>query len=754
MNRKSDKKGPGGQNRSPFGSGRRPPVPGKTAGFWILLILLVFVVFQMMYIDRRSVHEITYSAFVEQVEHGNIATLSKTGETATGEFVEKTPITMDDGSVQAVERFEVNLYERSDLAEWIRGYNPEAKLKAEPPKINWLSTFLTYYLPFLLILGLWIFFLRQMQGGGNKAFSFGKSKAKLFNMDKPEITFEDVAGCDEAKVELQEIIDFLRSPKKYQRLGGRIPKGGLLVGQPGTGKTLLGRAVAGEAGVPFFSMSGSDFVEMFVGVGASRVRDLFDQGKKNAPCIIFIDEIDAVGRHRGAGLGGGHDEREQTLNQLLVEMDGFESNEGVIILAATNRPDVLDPALLRPGRFDRQIVVDMPDLVGREAILKVHMKKVRMDESVSARQIAAGTPGMAGADLENLVNEAALLAARKNHDKVTTDDFEDAKEKVMLGPERRSLVLTEDDKRLTAYHESGHAVVALNCEYADPVQKVTIIPRGQALGLTFTPPEKDEYHKSKEKFLASICMALGGRAAEEIFIGQIHSGAYSDIKKVTQTARFMVTQLGMSDKLGPIAYEEANEQVFLGRDFSRRQSHSEQTLQAIDAEVTRIVDEQLGIARSILKANTDKVETMVAALMERESLERDEVELIMKGEPLPEPKLAEAAVSGGATTDEANGADTPDASDTPDDDQSPAGTTVAPTDGDRTAVAAAESPPDPQIAQSDSGESDIATNSATDSTTDSRRQAKLADIVEQLDRVDAARQKQDDGSTDDEDRNP
>jgi len=646
MNRKPNPQRPGGPSRNPFGSGKRGPMPGRTAGFWILLILLVFVAFQMMYVNRQSIHEITYSAFVEQVETGNIAALTRTGESLTGEFVERTPISLDDGSVQAVERFKVTLFsQRDDLDQWIQQYNPGAKLKAEPQKINWLSTFLTYYLPFLLILGLWIFFLRQMQGGGNKAFSFGKSRAKMFNMDKPEVTFEDVAGCEEAKFELQEIIDFLRSPKKFQRLGGRIPKGALLVGAPGTGKTLLGRAVAGEASVPFFSMSGSDFVEMFVGVGASRVRDLFDQGKKNAPCIIFIDEIDAVGRHRGAGLGGGHDEREQTLNQLLVEMDGFETNEGVILLAATNRPDVLDPALLRPGRFDRQIVVDMPDLAGREAILKVHMKKVKMDDGVSARKIAAGTPGMAGADLENLVNEAALLAARKDHNTVIMEDFEEAKEKVMLGPERRSLVLSEADKRLTAYHESGHAVVACNCEFADPVHKVTIIPRGQALGLTFTPPQRDEYHHSKEKYLDSICMALGGRAAEELFIGQIHSGAYSDIKKVTQTARFMVTQVGMSESLGPIAYEESHEQVFLGRDYSRRQAHSEQTLQTIDSEVVRIVDEQLRRARSILEQHRDEVETMAAALLERETLDGEDVALIMKGEPLPDPKIEPEPIS-------------------------------------------------------------------------------------------------------------
>jgi cell division protease FtsH len=521
-----------------------------------------------------------------------------------------------------------------------------------------------------VILALWIFFIRQMQGGGNKAFSFGKSKAKLFNMDKPTITFDDVAGCEEAKVELQEIIDFLRSPKKYQRLGGRIPKGALLVGQPGTGKTLLGRAVAGEASVPFFSMSGSDFVEMFVGVGASRVRDLFDQGKKNAPCIIFIDEIDAVGRHRGAGLGGGHDEREQTLNQLLVEMDGFESNEGVILLAATNRPDVLDPALLRPGRFDRQIVVDMPDINGREAILKVHMKKVKVDATVSAKQIASGTPGMCGADLENLVNEAALLAARKNHDKVVMDDFEDAKEKVMLGPERRSMVLTEKQKKEIAYHESGHAVIAFRCELSDTVHKVTIIPRGQALGLTHTLPDEDQYTWVEQKFLDRICVLLGGRAAEDIFLGHIGSGASNDIKNVTGLARSMVTRLGMSKKLGPIAYEESTEHVFLGRDYARRQIHSEKTLQEIDDEVGRIVNEQLNRAGDILRENRDMVEVMAAALLERETLNKEDVGMIMEGKDLPPPTLSveptstssdeepeDETTSVGAATGETSGAD-------------------------------------------------------------------------------------------------
>jgi cell division protease FtsH len=632
---------PRGPNRSPLGPGR-PPMPGKTVGFWILLALLVFLAFQMMVMDRRTVFEINYTSFAEQVDEGNIQSIVKTGLIVEGEFLEAVAIPVgDDEKPTLVKKFKlVLLTEDPAFPKWIEEANPQAKLKGAQQKVNWLSTVLTYYLPFLLILGLWIFFIRQMQGGGNKAFSFGKSKAKLFNMDKPTITFEDVAGCDEAKVELQEIIDFLRSPKKFQRLGGRIPKGALLVGQPGTGKTLLGRAVAGEAGVPFFSMSGSDFVEMFVGVGASRVRDLFDQGKKNAPCIIFIDEIDAVGRHRGAGLGGGHDEREQTLNQLLVEMDGFESNEGVILLAATNRPDVLDPALLRPGRFDRQIVVDMPDINGREAILKVHMKKIRVANGVLAKEIAAGTPGMCGADLENLVNEAALLAARKNHDSVTKEDFEDAKEKVMLGPERRSRVFTEKQKREIAYHESGHAVVGYTCKDADPVHKVTIIPRGQALGLTAMQPEEDQYTWVQQKYLDYICVSLGGRAAEEIFLGRIASGAYADIKAVTNYARMMVTQLGMSEKLGPIAYEESSEHVFLGRDYTRRQVHSEKTLQQIDAEVSRIVTEQIQRARTILEENRDKVETMAAALLERETLNKQDVVLIMTGQPLPPPQIA------------------------------------------------------------------------------------------------------------------
>ncbi len=655
---------------------RTPQIPGKTAGFWILLVFLVFLVYQMIYIDKSTVQELSFSAFREQVLDGNIAKLSKTDENIHGELKEKTTLTVLEGSQETlkdVDLFHTRLLnESNDFAEWVLATNPDAVLIGEAQKRDWWA-YVSYYIPFLLILVLWLFFLRQMQGGGNKAFSFGKSKAKMFNMDEPDVTFEDVAGCDEAKYELEEIIDFLRSPQKFQRLGGRIPKGALLVGAPGTGKTLLARAVAGEAGVPFFSMSGSDFVEMFVGVGASRVRDLFEQGKKNAPCIIFIDEIDAVGRHRGAGLGGGHDEREQTLNQLLVEMDGFESNEGVILVAATNRPDVLDPALLRPGRFDRQIVVDMPDLVGREAILKVHMRKIKMDPAVSAQKIAAGTPGMAGADLENLVNEAALLAARKDHDCVVMDDFEDAKEKVMLGPERRSRVFTEKVKRETAYHEAGHAVVAYHCSESDPVHKVTIIPRGQALGLTHMLPVEDQYTKNEQKYLDEICVGLGGRVAEEIFLGKIGSGAYADIKMITGNARTMVTRLGMSEKMGPISFEEGSQQVFLGRDFAQHTNHSQKTLEDIDAEIRRIVENQLLRARSILGSNRDLVETLTAALLDRETINVTEFNLLMEGKDLPTVAVEVDHSTGEDTASEAVEVDQGDDTPPVEDDSSPDG---------------------------------------------------------------------------------
>jgi len=629
-------------NRPPSGGpgGPKPGFTGRGVAFWLLLMLLMVVVFQWYAGQRTSSNLISFSAFAEQVEVGNVAELTIVDGKGMGRLGEQVPMTVADGTIRPVREFSVVLQRKDDYYEWLREFNPNVRFEVEEPRDPWLTQILTaYMLPILLLVAVWIFFFRQMQSGSNRAFSFGKSKAKLVNMDRPEVTFEDVAGCDEAKMELQEVIDFLRSPKKFQRLGGRIPKGALLVGPPGTGKTLLGRAVAGEAAVPFFSMSGSDFVEMFVGVGASRVRDLFEQGKKNAPCIIFIDEIDAVGRHRGAGLGGGHDEREQTLNQLLVEMDGFESNEGVILLAATNRADVLDPALLRPGRFDRQVVVDLPDLIGREAIIKVHIKKVRYDDDVSIRRLASGTPGLSGADLENLVNEAALLAARRNHDRVMMEDFIEAREKVMMGPERRSRVLTEETKRVVAYHEAGHAIVAEYCTFADSAQKVTIIPRGQALGITFTPPEEDVFLRAREKYLDQICVALGGRVAEELFLGSITDGAYGDIRSVTGIARTMVTRIGMSADMGPIAFEEAAEQVFLGRDYSRRQTHSEKTLQAIDDEVSRIVNEQYRKARKILEEHRDKVETMARALLERETLERSEVELICAGQPLPDPPL-------------------------------------------------------------------------------------------------------------------
>ena len=478
--------------------------------------------------------------------------------------------------------------------------------------------------------------MRQMQGGGKGAMSFGKSKAKLLTESKGKVTFEDVAGVEEAKEELEEIVDFLKDPQKFQRLGGKIPKGALLVGSPGTGKTLLARAVAGEADVPFFTISGSDFVEMFVGVGASRVRDMFEQGKKNSPCIIFIDEIDAVGRHRGAGLGGGNDEREQTLNQLLVEMDGFETNEGIILLAATNRPDVLDPALLRPGRFDRQVVVPLPDIIGREKILEVHMKKVPLAPDVNPRVIARGTPGFSGADLANLVNEGALLAARKGKRLVSALEFEEAKDKVMMGAERRSMVMTEDEKKLTAYHEGGHALVALNCEFSDPIHKATIIPRGRALGAVFRLPERDQYSMSREKMHDDLAIAMGGRVAEELIFGygKVTSGASSDIKQATGLAKKMVTQWGMSEKLGPLLYTDNEEEVFLGHSVARQQNISEETANVIDGEVRKFVEDANARATQILTDYKDDLHTIAKALLEYETLSGNELEALLRGESI------------------------------------------------------------------------------------------------------------------------
>ncbi len=497
-----------------------------------------------------------------------------------------------------------------------------------------LLSIIANWFPILLLIGVWIFFMRQMQGGGGRAMGFGKSRAKLLTERHGRVTFEDVAGIDEAKEDLQEIVEFLRDPQKFQRLGGKIPKGALLVGPPGTGKTLLARAIAGEANVPFFTISGSDFVEMFVGVGASRVRDMFEQAKKNAPCIIFIDEIDAVGRHRGAGLGGGNDEREQTLNQLLVEMDGFDTNEGVILIAATNRPDVLDPALLRPGRFDRQIVVPNPDIIGREKILKVHMKKVPLAPDVNANVIARGTPGFSGADLANLVNEAALLAARRNKRLVTMREFEEAKDKVMMGAERKSMVITEDEKRKTAYHEAGHALVALHCPASDPIHKATIIPRGRALGMVMRLPERDSYSYARDKMYANLAVAMGGRVAEEIILGydKVTSGASGDIQMATGLARSMVTKWGMSDKLGPLLYAQNEEEVFLGHSVARTQNVSEATAQIIDQEIKRLVEEALEKARQILNDNLEDLHKIAQALLEHETLSGDEIQAILRGE--------------------------------------------------------------------------------------------------------------------------
>ena len=515
--------------------------------------------------------------------------------------------------------------------------NKGLRISGAPDKND--PTFFSYivsWLPMLLLIGVWFFFMRQMQGGNNKAMGFGKSKAKMLNEKLGRVTFADVAGVDEAKQELEEVVEFLRDPHKFQRLGGKIPKGVLLLGPPGTGKTLLARAVAGEANVPFFTISGSDFVEMFVGVGASRVRDMFEQGKKNAPCILFIDEIDAVGRHRGAGLGGGNDEREQTLNQLLVEMDGFEANEGVILIAATNRPDVLDPALLRPGRFDRQVIVPNPDVNGREKILKVHMRKIPLAHDVDARVIARGTPGFSGADLANLVNEAALLAARRSKRVVGMQELEDAKDKVMMGAERRSMAMTEEEKKLTAYHEAGHAIVAIHEPASDPIHKATIIPRGRALGMVMRLPEGDRISMSKEKLYADLAVSMGGRIAEELVFGpeKVTTGASSDIKMATEMSRRMVMEWGMSDEMGPINYGADREEVFLGYSMGQHKSMSSATANKVDAEVKRIVDEAYTSARKTLTENQHELEALAKALLEYETLSGDEILLILKGEKL------------------------------------------------------------------------------------------------------------------------
>jgi len=615
----------------------RPPRPSwgnlsKNLALWMLVALLALALFQMMSRQRSPTAEFTYSDFSRELDRGNIARVEVfDGKRIEGDF--KSAVTQEGRSAKS---FTVLLPVSNSEVFIDRLEKAGVPIAAREPR-GGLTALIIAALPWVVIFGLWIFLLRQLQAGGSRAFAFGKSKAKLLTGDTPKLTFADVAGCDEAKVELQEVIEFLKDPQKFTRLGGRLPKGALLVGPPGTGKTLLAKAVAGEAGRPFFSMSGSDFVEMFVGVGASRVRDLFEQGKAHAPCIIFIDEIDAVGRHRGAGLGGGHDEREQTLNQLLVEMDGFESNDGVILIAATNRPDVLDPALLRPGRFDRQIVVDSPDVKGREGILRVHVRKIPLSGDVELATIARGTPGMAGADLANLVNEAALLAARKNKTLVDMSDFEEAKDKVMLGVERKSLVLSEDERKLTAYHEAGHTVVSIMTPGSDPIHKVTIVPRGRALGLMMSLPEKDRYGQTKEWLIGRLAISFGGRVAEELVFGpdKVTTGAGSDIEQATSLARRMVTQFGMSEKIGMMAVGEREHEVFLGREFGTRREVSERTAEVVDDEVKRFIDEAYRKATHILTEHRELLERIALTLLDRETVDRDDLERIVRGETLP-----------------------------------------------------------------------------------------------------------------------
>ncbi len=597
--------------------------------FWVLLVgsaLLLYNVFQNS--SRTTMADIPFSQLVTYIRTRQIEMVIIENERVTGKLRNGQHFRSDIANPQVAAKVAEMLTDPQINSDGL----PTVTFK-DGSSSQWISVFLTWILPFLLFAGFWIFMLRQMQASGNKALSFGKSRARLASNQQKRVTFKDVAGVDEAKEELREIIDFLKDPQKFQKLGGRIPKGVLLMGPPGTGKTLLARAVAGEAGVPFFSISGSEFVEMFVGVGASRVRDLFEQAKKHAPCVVFIDEIDAVGRHRGAGLGGGHDEREQTLNQLLVEMDGFESNDGVILIAATNRPDVLDPALLRPGRFDRRIIVNRPDLKGREEILRVHTRKVQLGEDVDLTVIARGTPGFTGADLANLVNEAALIAARFNRKAVTMPDFEEAKDKVLMGSERRSVMLSEQEKRNTAYHEAGHTVVALKVPHADPIHKVTIIPRGLALGITQQLPESDRHMHTREYLESQIAIMMGGRVAEEIFLGSMTTGASNDLERATEIAREMVCRFGMS-QLGPLTFGSSDEAIFLGKELVRHQNYSEDTAIKIDQEVKRIVMEQYHRAREIILANREGVERLVNALLEKETLDAQEIERLVNGLPL------------------------------------------------------------------------------------------------------------------------
>ncbi|MFO0629964.1 MAG: ATP-dependent zinc metalloprotease FtsH [Polyangiales bacterium] len=593
----------------------------KSLGLWLIIAVLLVVIFNVFQstAQRSAGAEIPYSQMLADIDKGTVSDLQVQGDRFSGHrngeaFTSTGPYT-------------------ESLDNTLKSKGIATTFKPMDDGTTWWSVLISWF-PMLLLIGVWIFFMRQMQGAGGKAMGFGKSKAKLLTEKHGRVTFEDVAGVDEAKEELQEIVEFLRDPQKFQRLGGKIPKGALLVGPPGTGKTLIARAVAGEANVPFFTISGSDFVEMFVGVGASRVRDMFEQAKKNAPCIVFIDEIDAVGRHRGAGLGNGNDEREQTLNQLLVEMDGFETNEGIIIIAATNRPDVLDPALLRPGRFDRQVVVGNPDIVGREKILKVHMRKIPLAPDVNARTISRGTPGFSGADLANLVNEAALLAARRGRRVVTMREFEDAKDKVMMGAERRSMVMSEEEKRLTAYHEGGHALVAMNVPSTDPVHKATIIPRGRALGMVMQLPEQDKLSMSRQQMHSRLAILMGGRVAEEVIFGHdaVTSGASSDIDAATKLSRAMVMRWGLSDKLGPLAYGDQQEEVFLGYSMGQKNHMSDETARIIDAEVRGIVEGGYNKAREIIETKRDQLEIIAQGLLEYETLSGEEITALLRGE--------------------------------------------------------------------------------------------------------------------------
>jgi cell division protease FtsH len=619
------------------------PINNKNLALWVVIVLMMIMLYNIFNQQQQRETELGYSEFLTLVERDQVSSVVIQGDEllVTG---------------QNNERFRVYTPNDDDLVSMLRTKN--VAIKAKPPQDTpWFISILVSWFPMILLIGVWIYFMRQMQSGGGKAMSFGKSSARMLSDQTEKVTFNDVAGVDEVKEEVSEIVNFLKDPKKYTRLGGRIPKGVLMVGAPGTGKTLLGRAIAGEAGVPFFSISGSDFVEMFVGVGAARVRDLFVQGKKNAPCIIFIDEIDAVGRHRGAGLGGGHDEREQTLNQLLVEMDGFESNEGVILIAATNRPDVLDPALLRPGRFDRQVVVPMPDIKGRKQIINVYLKKSPIDPDVDSEILARGTPGFSGADLENMVNEAALIAAKKNKERLTMADFEDAKDKIFMGVERKSKVIKEDDKKTTAYHEAGHAIVARFLPGTDPINKITIIPRGRAAGVTWFLPEERDF-KYKDQLISDLAVSMAGRAAEEIVFNRISTGAANDIKRATDLANHMIRSWGMSDELGPLSYAKGEEHIFLGREIAQHRDYSEDTARTIDQEISKLIRTSYATATEILTDNLDIVHKLSAMLIEQETVMGKELdELITSMRPGIKLPYDKSAKKGGTAEETARDAD-------------------------------------------------------------------------------------------------